>query len=375
MLEGGGQILRNAAALSAITRTPILVHSIRAGRDNPGLRPQHLTGLQLIESVCSGRLRGGAVGSKRVALVPGKLRCADFVGDTRTAGSCMLLAQVGWGRAGRVAGVRGGSIMRPAGCLGERGCAKQQVYASLPCPMLLLTRHESPSTSCIQLPCRLLPSPQTAVPSLLFAAPGAGGSTVSHLELRGGGLVGLLAVERKGVGRCRRRRHACCIRQCKEGQGQRRGRSLPLQEALLLQSPAPHCLPARSLPCAALPGTDAAMAPPVGYMQHVLLPILERQLGLGLEMQLERRGFFPKVGGKCEAQSWYGGRDTLLLLGMAIFSRVFRRWQRSGSRCLRGSQQRCHHPSCPREPRLLTLMPAHPPTHMPHTCRAAALCA
>ncbi len=42
-------------------------------------------------------------------------------------------------------------------------------------------------------------------------------------------------------------------------------------------------------------GTDAAMAPPVGYMQHVLLPILHRMLGIQLDMQLERRGFFPKA--------------------------------------------------------------------------------
>ncbi len=42
-------------------------------------------------------------------------------------------------------------------------------------------------------------------------------------------------------------------------------------------------------------GTDAAMAPPVGYMQHVLLPLLRAKLGIQLDMQLERRGFFPKV--------------------------------------------------------------------------------
>ena len=43
-LEGGGQTLRISSALSAILGIPIKIHSIRAGRSTPGLRPQHLTG-------------------------------------------------------------------------------------------------------------------------------------------------------------------------------------------------------------------------------------------------------------------------------------------------------------------------------------------
>eukprot|EP00887_Chlorella_sp_A99_P006731 scaffold3.g6731.t1 len=163
-LEGGGQILRNASALSAITHTPIKVEKIRAGRDVPGLRPQHLTGLRLIEELSGGRLEGGVAKSQCITLEPGTLRGGSHVGDTKTAGSCMLLAQ-----------------------------------AALPC--------------------------------LLFCAPGAG---VSRLELRG--------------------------------------------------------------------GTDAAMAPPVGYMQHVLLPTLRARLGIQAEMSLVRRGFFPKGNGQVDLE-------------------------------------------------------------------------
>ena len=54
MLEGGGQILRNAAALSAMIATPIEVTKIRAGRSKPGLRAQHLAGLQLVAELCQG---------------------------------------------------------------------------------------------------------------------------------------------------------------------------------------------------------------------------------------------------------------------------------------------------------------------------------
>ena len=94
MLEGGGQILRNAAALSAITATPIKVTKIRAGRSKPGLRAQHLAGLQLVAEICQGELQGGEIGSKEISLHPRHITSGHHLADTKTAGSCMLLAQV-----------------------------------------------------------------------------------------------------------------------------------------------------------------------------------------------------------------------------------------------------------------------------------------
>ena len=41
--DGGGQILRTSLALSLITQTPFRIDRIRANRDKPGLRQQHLT--------------------------------------------------------------------------------------------------------------------------------------------------------------------------------------------------------------------------------------------------------------------------------------------------------------------------------------------
>jgi RNA 3'-terminal phosphate cyclase (ATP) len=43
-LEGGGQILRNAVALSTLLGTPITVNNIRKGRTPPGLKAQHAAG-------------------------------------------------------------------------------------------------------------------------------------------------------------------------------------------------------------------------------------------------------------------------------------------------------------------------------------------
>ncbi|KAG1671914.1 hypothetical protein FOA52_003481 [Chlamydomonas sp. UWO 241] len=93
ILEGGGQILRNAAALAAITGTHVTVENIRAGRTKPGLRPQHLTGLQLVARLSCGQLDGGAVGSRTISLAPSSLCAGEYEADTGTAGSCTLMVQ------------------------------------------------------------------------------------------------------------------------------------------------------------------------------------------------------------------------------------------------------------------------------------------
>ena len=43
-------------------------------------------------------------------------------------------------------------------------------------------------------------------------------------------------------------------------------------------------------------GTDASIAPPAAYAQQVLLPMLHRLQGVQASIDLQRRGFFPKVG-------------------------------------------------------------------------------
>jgi RNA 3'-terminal phosphate cyclase len=48
--EGGGQILRSAVSLSAITGKSIEVINIRAKRRNPGIRPQHMFAVRLLQT-------------------------------------------------------------------------------------------------------------------------------------------------------------------------------------------------------------------------------------------------------------------------------------------------------------------------------------
>lgn len=94
IMEGGGQILRIAVALCSILHKPISISRIRANRTNPGLRPQHMTGMQLVRDICSGQLTGDQVGAQQITFIPGMVQGGTFLADTGTAGAVSLLLQV-----------------------------------------------------------------------------------------------------------------------------------------------------------------------------------------------------------------------------------------------------------------------------------------
>lgn len=100
VLEGGGQILRNALALSALQRQrrPLRVHSIRLGRRKPGLASQHAAGVRLCAGMVDAAIEGVEVGSTEIRFEPRSsaaraLAGSHFVGDAVTAGACTLLLQ------------------------------------------------------------------------------------------------------------------------------------------------------------------------------------------------------------------------------------------------------------------------------------------
>ncbi len=92
--EGGGQVVRTALALSALTGMDVRVEDIRAGRERPGLRAQHLTAVRAVVEVCSAQTEGAEIGSKvlvfhpRSAPRPGKYRW-----EVGTAGAVSLVFQ------------------------------------------------------------------------------------------------------------------------------------------------------------------------------------------------------------------------------------------------------------------------------------------
>ena len=92
-LEGGGQIIRTAIAMSVITQEAVHIFNIRKGRDTPGLRPQHLQGISCAGSICDAEITGLSMKSTEVTFVPGKIKGGKYVVDTKTAGSITLILQ------------------------------------------------------------------------------------------------------------------------------------------------------------------------------------------------------------------------------------------------------------------------------------------
>ncbi len=92
-LEGGGQILRTACALSAITQKPCHIFNIRKQRSKPGLMPQHLLGVQCLTRLCDGKLEGDFLGSEEIKFYPQKIRPQNLKIKIETAGSITLILQ------------------------------------------------------------------------------------------------------------------------------------------------------------------------------------------------------------------------------------------------------------------------------------------
>ena len=93
MGEGGGQVLRTALSLSAITGTEIELKKIRAGRTKPGLKRQHLTCVKAVAEICGAEVSETDVGSMELEFKPGPIKGGDYRFDVGTAGSVTLVAQ------------------------------------------------------------------------------------------------------------------------------------------------------------------------------------------------------------------------------------------------------------------------------------------
>ncbi len=95
--EGGGQILRTALALSALTRKPLRIYRIRARRKEPGLRPQHLLGARAVAEISGGKLAGAELGATELCFYPGRMQAGNHTFDTASiqasAGSTGLIFQ------------------------------------------------------------------------------------------------------------------------------------------------------------------------------------------------------------------------------------------------------------------------------------------
>jgi RNA 3'-terminal phosphate cyclase (ATP) len=91
--EGGGQVVRTALALSAVLGRPVEIANIRAGRRNPGLQAQHLTGVRALAEICRAGVRGAAPGSTELRFDPGPLQGGSYRFHVGTAGAISLVLQ------------------------------------------------------------------------------------------------------------------------------------------------------------------------------------------------------------------------------------------------------------------------------------------
>ncbi len=98
--EGGGQIVRSAVALAALSGREIEIERVRAGRPKPGLAAQHLTAVRAAAAICGAALAGDALGSQHLRFAPrSRVRGGEYafdVGEARkggSAGAVTLVAQ------------------------------------------------------------------------------------------------------------------------------------------------------------------------------------------------------------------------------------------------------------------------------------------
>jgi RNA 3'-phosphate cyclase len=91
--EGGGQIIRTAISLSALTMKPVKISKIRAGRSKPGLRNQHIAGIEVTGWMVNARISGLEVGSTEIEFIPKERSGGEYSYDVGTAGSISLILQ------------------------------------------------------------------------------------------------------------------------------------------------------------------------------------------------------------------------------------------------------------------------------------------
>jgi RNA 3'-phosphate cyclase len=91
--EGGGQIIRSTVALSALKMKNVTIRNIRAGRSKPGLKNQHIAGIELVGKLVDAEIEGLEIGSTQLIFSPKARKGGHFIHDIGTAGAISLVLQ------------------------------------------------------------------------------------------------------------------------------------------------------------------------------------------------------------------------------------------------------------------------------------------
>ena len=89
--DGGGQLVRTALSLSALTGQAIRVENVRGSRPNRGLRPQHVAAVEAVGAATDATLDGVERESDAFSFAPEAVRGGTFTVDVGSAGSATLV--------------------------------------------------------------------------------------------------------------------------------------------------------------------------------------------------------------------------------------------------------------------------------------------
>ena len=88
---GGGQVVRTAVTLAALSGQAVTVDDVRGDRSTPGMRPQHVAAVEAAAALCSATVEGATTGAETLVFDPGPLRADDVAVDVGTAASIPLM--------------------------------------------------------------------------------------------------------------------------------------------------------------------------------------------------------------------------------------------------------------------------------------------
>jgi len=89
--DGGGQVVRTAVTLSALSGEAVTVENVRGDRPEPGMKPQHVAAVEAAAALCSATVEGATTGEGTLVFRPGEVRGGEAAVDVGTAGSIALV--------------------------------------------------------------------------------------------------------------------------------------------------------------------------------------------------------------------------------------------------------------------------------------------